>query len=164
MDRVKGKVAVVTGGALGIGRATCLLLAREGAAVVVADVLKPEGDQTTEDIRRRGGTADFHHIDVTDEGEVERLFADTRQRRGRIDILVNNAGISGADKPTDQLTADEWIASWTSTLRAFSSAPSTPYRICARPAAVVLSISLRSTGLSPRRISRPTTPRRARCA
>jgi len=108
MDRVKGKVAIVTGGASGIGRATCVLLAKEGAKVAVTDRNERAGREVVAEIRNNGGVADCWHIDVTDETEVEQVFADIHNKYGRIDILVNNAGIRGFSKPTHKLTAKEW--------------------------------------------------------
>jgi len=108
VNRVAGKVAVVTGGASGIGRATCELLAREGARVAITDIQDDVGKETTASIERSGATAAFWHLDVRVEHEIERAFADIEKRFGGIDILVNNAGISGADKPTDELDQADW--------------------------------------------------------
>jgi NAD(P)-dependent dehydrogenase (short-subunit alcohol dehydrogenase family) len=104
MGRIDNKVAVVTGGALGIGRATCLRLAEEGAAVAVTDVLEEEGQETVRQINDAGGTARFWRLDVSDETEAQSVFEAIDDQFGGIDILVNNAGISGADKPTDELS------------------------------------------------------------
>ncbi|MGE5488593.1 MAG: SDR family NAD(P)-dependent oxidoreductase [bacterium] len=108
MDRVKGKVAIVTGGALGIGRSACLLLAREGAAVAVTDVLEAEGKKTTDEIVASGGKARFWKLDVSSEESVQTVFAEIEREFGGIDVLVNNAGISGVDKPTHEITEQEW--------------------------------------------------------
>src|SRR4051794_14364704 len=102
MNRVKNKVAIVTGAALGIGRATSLLLAQEGAKVAITDVLDQDGRDLAGEITRAGGTAEYWHLDVARESEVKTVFASIRERFGRIDVLVNNAGIAGANKPTDQ--------------------------------------------------------------
>lgn len=110
MNRVEGKVAVVTGGALGIGRATCSLLAREGARVAVTDVLDKEGQDLVDDITEKGQQAAYWHLDVSKEANVKQVFAEVRERWQKIDILVNNAGISGANKPTHELTEAEWNA------------------------------------------------------
>jgi len=98
----------VTGGASGIGRATCELLAREGARVAITDIQDELGSEVAVAIERSGATAAFWHLDVTIEREIVRAFADIEKRFGGIDILVNNAGISGADKPTDELDQAEW--------------------------------------------------------
>ncbi len=108
MDRVKGKIAIVTGGALGIGRSACGLLAREGATVAVTDVLEDEGHKTADEITRAGGQARFWRLDVTIEADVQSVFADIERGFGGIDVLVNNAGISGVDKPTHEITEAEW--------------------------------------------------------
>jgi NAD(P)-dependent dehydrogenase (short-subunit alcohol dehydrogenase family) len=108
MDRVKDKVAVVTGGALGIGRAICFLLSREGARVAVTDVLDAQGQETATGIRDVGGAAEYWHLDVSKEAEVAKVFAEVNSRFGRIDVLVNNAGISGVNKPTHEVTEAEW--------------------------------------------------------
>jgi NAD(P)-dependent dehydrogenase (short-subunit alcohol dehydrogenase family) len=108
MGRVDGKTAVVTGGALGIGRATSVLLAREGAMVAVTDVLEDEGRALAESIGRDGGTARFWRLDVSDEAQVRQVFTDVRQAFGHIDVLVNNAGISGTEKPTHEIEEGEW--------------------------------------------------------
>jgi NAD(P)-dependent dehydrogenase (short-subunit alcohol dehydrogenase family) len=108
VGRIDGKAVVVTGGASGIGRATCELLAREGARVAVTDVQDEPGADVVRAIGDRGGTAAFWHLDVAREAEVERVFGGIESAFGGMDVLVNNAGISGADKPTDELTEAEW--------------------------------------------------------
>lgn len=106
MGRVSGKVAIVTGGASGIGKEACLLLAKEGAKVVVAD-MDPSGASVAAEISR-SGEAIFLKLDVSEEASVEKAFAEAKDRFGRIDILVNNAGITGVKKPTHEITAEEW--------------------------------------------------------
>lgn len=108
MDRVKDKVAIVTGGSLGIGKATCNLLAAEGAKVAVTDVKDEEGREVAEAIKQDGGRAAYWHLDVSDENQVKEVFIDVSERFGKLDILVNNAGISGANKPTHEITEEEW--------------------------------------------------------
>lgn len=108
MGRLTGKVAIVTGGSLGIGAATCEMMAREGASVAVTDVLDKEGEGVAEKIRSSGGKARYWHLDVSDETEVERVYEEVAEHFGKLDTIVNNAGISGANKPTDELTAEEW--------------------------------------------------------
>ncbi len=108
MDRLKDKVAVVTGGARGLGRAQCLRMAEEGAKVAVTDVIDDEGGEVVRQIKAGGGTGSYWHLDVSDEQEVREVLAAVVDRWGRLDVMVNNAGISGADKPTDELTAEEW--------------------------------------------------------
>jgi NAD(P)-dependent dehydrogenase (short-subunit alcohol dehydrogenase family) len=108
MKRVEGKVAVITGGVLGIGRATSLLLAKEGAKVAVVDLKDEEGQNVIDEIEDLGGIAKFWHLDTTKEKEVKSVFAGIAREFGKIDILVNNAGISGVDKPTHEITEEEW--------------------------------------------------------
>ncbi|MFP4641823.1 MAG: SDR family NAD(P)-dependent oxidoreductase, partial [Dehalococcoidia bacterium] len=108
MGRMEGKVAIVTGGALGIGRATSLLLAKEGAKVAVADISDSAGNEVVSEIQGNGGVAQYWHIDVTDEEEVQQAFSDVHKEFGRIDVLVNNAGIHGVNRPTHEVTEEEW--------------------------------------------------------
>lgn len=91
--RLAGKVAVVTGGALGIGQATCIRLAEEGAAVVVADINAAAGAETTAEIIKAGGRALFVTTNVTHEDSIEQMVHETIKAFGKIDILVNNAAI-----------------------------------------------------------------------
>jgi NAD(P)-dependent dehydrogenase (short-subunit alcohol dehydrogenase family) len=108
MQRLDGMVAVVTGGGLGIGQACAVLMAREGASVAVLDTNEAAGAKVAEDIRRNGGAAQFWRCDVSREKEVAAAIDAAASHFGRIDILVNNAGISGANKPTHELTEEEW--------------------------------------------------------
>jgi NAD(P)-dependent dehydrogenase (short-subunit alcohol dehydrogenase family) len=94
--RLDRKVAIVTGAAHGMGEAEARLFAKEGARVVVADVLGKEAEAVAADIRASGGNAIAATIDVTSEPEWVALIAKTLASYGRIDILVNNAGISGS--------------------------------------------------------------------
>ena len=108
MKRVENKVVVVTGGALGIGRETCLLLAKEGAKVAITDILDKEGEELAKDINNMGGTAKFWHLDVYSEKEVEIVYNKIFNYFGRLDATVNNAGITGPDKKTHEITEKEW--------------------------------------------------------
>lgn len=106
MGRVADKVAIVTGGALGIGRASAALLAREGAKVVVTDILVEEGEAAVEEIRKAGGEARFLEHDVTSEEAWRRVVADTVAAHGRLDILVNNAGLGIGGTAEDTMLED----------------------------------------------------------
>src|SRR6185437_1618783 len=108
MSRIAGKVAVVTGGAQGIGRSACNLLAREGATVALTDVLDGAGRRAVDEIVGAGGRAQFWHLDVSRESEVESVFRDVERTFGQINVLVNNAGISGTNKPTHEVSEQEW--------------------------------------------------------
>ena len=110
MGTLEGKVAIVTGGARGLGKAFCSRMAEEGAKVVVADILDKEAQQTAEEIGTRGGSAISLGVDITSEGDTLRMAAETVKQFGRIDILVNNAamvyGISR--KPFIDIPVAEW--------------------------------------------------------
>lgn len=93
MKRFEDQVAVVTGGARGIGAATAGRLTREGALVLIADVLDDEGDALADDLRRREGRAVYEHLDVTSEAQWRRVI-DRAATLGRLTVLVNNAGIA----------------------------------------------------------------------
>ena len=93
--RLDGKVCVITGAGSGIGRASALLFASEGARVIVADVDRAGADETVEQIRAAGGNASVVIADVADPGAAQRLADETAQGEGQIDVLFNNAGISG---------------------------------------------------------------------
>jgi NAD(P)-dependent dehydrogenase (short-subunit alcohol dehydrogenase family) len=108
MGRLEGKVAIVTGGALGIGRSTCLLMAKEGAKVAVTDILDNQGNQIVSEIKNSGGNAEYWHINVINEEEVKQAFADINKTFGKIDVLVNNAGIAGVNRPPDEIDEVEW--------------------------------------------------------
>jgi len=106
--KLSGKVALVTGGAAGIGRSTSLLFAAEGAKVVVADVDQKGGRQTVQTIRRRKGAAAFIRADVSKASDAKEMVRFTVNTYGRLDILFNNAGIAGPDAPVHRLSEEEW--------------------------------------------------------
>src|SRR5436190_15267388 len=93
MDRLKDKVAIVTGGADGIGKATCEVFAAEGSAVVIADVNVEKGRALAREITARGGRAQFVETNVADEASIVRMVGESVKAFGKIDILVNNAAI-----------------------------------------------------------------------
>jgi 3-oxoacyl-[acyl-carrier protein] reductase len=94
MERLTGKVAIVTGSAMGIGKATALKFAREGAKVVVCDVMAEAGQTVVDEITAAGGEAFFVPLDVTSADSVRSMVDAALQRWERIDVLVNNAGIT----------------------------------------------------------------------
>jgi len=106
--RLEGKVALVTGGVHGIGRAISLRLAEAGASVAVTDIDDDEGQALVEEIEKDQGTARYWHLDTSSEAQVKSVFKETVQTFGSLDVLVNNAGISGVNKPTHEVTAEEW--------------------------------------------------------
>ncbi|MCH7642122.1 MAG: glucose 1-dehydrogenase [Chloroflexi bacterium] len=109
--RLEGKVAIVSGGASGIGEATSRLFAAEGASVVIADVDDKRGPALESDIRNDGGEAAFIKLDVTDEDQWRAVVAETVARFGKLDVVVNNAGISAPGRPpTEQQTVEGWDA------------------------------------------------------
>ena len=105
--RLAGKVALISGGARGIGGATARLFGREGARVIIGDVLEPEGRAMEAELVAAGSEAAYVRLDVTSEAEWERAVAATTTRFGRLDILVNNAGIGGAGRLED-VTVEQW--------------------------------------------------------
>ena len=94
-ELLQGKIALVTGGGSGIGRATALRLAGEGAKVIVADYIPEGGERTVRMIKEAGGEASFVSADVSIAREVEAMVSETMKRYGRIDCAFNNAGIEG---------------------------------------------------------------------
>ena len=104
---LSGKVALVTGAARGIGRATARAMAREGATVVLADVDENLGEAAAATLEEGGARAQFARLDVTDAAAVGRVFADVRERWGALDILVNNAGIV-RDARLVKMTLEQW--------------------------------------------------------
>jgi len=108
MNRLKDKVAIVTGAALGLGRAIATRMSDEGAAVAVLDLAVDLGEALALEICDRGGQARFWRCDVSSEAEVARVIGEVAAHFGRVDVLVNNAGVSGANKPTHEITEAEW--------------------------------------------------------
>ncbi|MDZ7851230.1 MAG: glucose 1-dehydrogenase [Halomonas sp.] len=106
--RLEGKVALVTGGVHGIGRAISLRMAEAGASVAVTDIDDDAGRALVEEIENHQGRARYWHLDTSSEAEVKSVFEETVKAFGNLDVLVNNAGISGVNKPTHEVTAEEW--------------------------------------------------------
>src|SRR5206468_11266158 len=105
--RLAGKVALITGGASGMGQSEATIFAREGSKVVVADILELEARQVVEKIAASGGQARFVKLDVTSEADWEAAIKATVAAFGKLDLLVNNAGISGTFDP-DTLSTSAW--------------------------------------------------------
>jgi NAD(P)-dependent dehydrogenase (short-subunit alcohol dehydrogenase family) len=108
MYDLKEKVALVTGGASGIGQAAAKLYALHGAKVVVSDLDEINGEETVKQIRQKGGEAVFLKTDVSDPAACEALIAATVKTFGRVDIAFNNAGISGESNPIGDMSIDGW--------------------------------------------------------
>jgi NAD(P)-dependent dehydrogenase (short-subunit alcohol dehydrogenase family) len=105
--RVEGKVALITGGASGIGRGCAEKLAAEGAVAVVTDLQDDKGAETVAAIEKAGGKAWYLHHDVTDEAAWEGVVSEIKSRHGRLDILVNNAGI-GIGGSIVEMKLEDW--------------------------------------------------------
>src|SRR5271167_2795850 len=105
--QLAGKVALITGGASGIGRATALLFAREGAAIALADLSADAGRRVADEINQSGGRALFEPMDVTRAADCRRVVERAIREFGRIDILFNNAGIIRRSTILE-LSEDDW--------------------------------------------------------
>jgi len=108
VGKLDGKVALITGAGSGIGRATALLFAREGAKVVVVDYVPSGGEETVGMIKGAGGESFFIEADVSKSVDVKRMVDKTVETYRRIDILYNNAGVDGEVACTDEVTEEEW--------------------------------------------------------
>ncbi|MBT8184044.1 MAG: SDR family NAD(P)-dependent oxidoreductase, partial [Eudoraea sp.] len=106
--RLKNKIAIVTGGARGIGQAISELFAKEGAIVHIIDLL-PEGQAVADGINAGRGSATYHAVSVTDKPAIELLCKNLYQEYGKIDILINNAGIT-RDRTLEKMSEEEWDA------------------------------------------------------
>jgi len=108
MNELKNKVAIITGGSSGIGRATVELFAREGAAVIAADVQDEAGQCLADEIAKSGASVSYVHADVSHESDVAAMVHLALSRYGRLDVLFNNAGIEGEQAPTADASLDNW--------------------------------------------------------
>ena len=108
MGRLEGKVAIVTGAASGIGRASALLFAEEGARVVVADWDEAKGEQVAREVEGKGGEAKFVKVDVSRAEDVQVMVNAAVESYGRLDVLFNNAGVEGEQAPTADCTLENF--------------------------------------------------------
>jgi NAD(P)-dependent dehydrogenase (short-subunit alcohol dehydrogenase family) len=108
MNEMRDKVAIVTGGAAGIGRATVQLFASEGAFVVSADVLDDAGERLADDLSRKDLCCTYVHADVSSESDVQQMVEHALSRYGRLDVVFNNAGVEGDQAATADATLDNW--------------------------------------------------------
>ncbi len=108
MQRLEGKVAIVTGSAMGIGHAAVLALARHGARVTVSDIDQARGEDTAAEIRAAGGEAFFQRADVSVTEDVRRLIEVTVGRWGKLDVMVNNAGVAIPGSVTE-ISEENWL-------------------------------------------------------
>jgi NAD(P)-dependent dehydrogenase (short-subunit alcohol dehydrogenase family) len=118
MGRLDGKIAIITGAASGIGRGTALCLAREGCAVVAADLNSQGGESVIGEIAAAGGRAVFQHTDVASEPAIKAAVDRAVAEYGRLDIMFNNAGLVGAMGPIEEVTAADWDKTMSVLLRA----------------------------------------------
>ena len=107
MNRVKGKVAIVTGGSNGIGEETAKLLAEEGASVAIVDIDDDNGKRVIQEIKEAGNVAEYWHMDVSHADEVEEVIGQIYQKYGQINILVNNAGVGGGRSAPHKTSEEE---------------------------------------------------------
>jgi NAD(P)-dependent dehydrogenase (short-subunit alcohol dehydrogenase family) len=106
--RLKGKVAIITGAGSGLGRASAILFAKEGAKVVVAANREKDGEQTLKSIIERGGDALFVKVDVTRAADLQNVVKTAVAKYGKLDIMFNNAGTPGPGKMIADITEEEW--------------------------------------------------------
>jgi NAD(P)-dependent dehydrogenase (short-subunit alcohol dehydrogenase family) len=110
MDRLKGKVAIITGAGSGMGRATAIKFAKEGAKVVVADLNEKGGAETVETIKSNGGEAVFVKVDVSKSEDCQKMVDTAVKNFGMLNVLYNNAALPQKEKRFTDCTNDEWDA------------------------------------------------------
>jgi len=117
MGRLDNKVAVITGAGSGMGRATAVRFAGEGASVVIADLNEEGGQAAVRECKENGGRAVFQKTDVSSEGEIKTAIDRAVNEFGRLDITYNNAGLAGALGSIEQTTAENWDRTFAVLLR-----------------------------------------------
>lgn len=139
MNRLDGKIAVITGAASGMGAATAELFAAEGATVVLTDLNEKAGEAVAAGIREAGGTASFHAMNVAREESVAAVYAAVGEEFGTIDVLVNCAGIIGVDKPTHELKESDWDDLFAIDVKGvfFSTKHALPYMIAQQSGSII---------------------------
>jgi NAD(P)-dependent dehydrogenase (short-subunit alcohol dehydrogenase family) len=117
MRRLEGKVAVITGAASGMGRATAARFAGEGANIVIADLNVEGGESAVRECKENGGNAVFQRTDVTSEGEVKAAIDRAIKEFGKLDVMFNNAGLAGALGSIEETTVENWDRTFAILLR-----------------------------------------------
>jgi NAD(P)-dependent dehydrogenase (short-subunit alcohol dehydrogenase family) len=128
------------------------------------DVLDEAGDALVAELQSRGAKARYWHVDVGNEQAVHAAIDEVAAHFGGVDVLVNNAGVAGVNKPTHEITEEEWDRVQAVNVKGVFFCTGTRCRICTKTAAAASSTCGRSTGWSVRPICRHTTPPRAPCA
>ncbi len=118
MGRLDGKVALITGAASGMGRATSIRFAQEGAAVVVGDLNAQGGEETVAECKKAGGRAVFQRLDVTSETDIKGAVARAVAEFGKLNVIFNNAGLGGAVGTIEEITVENWDRTQAVLLRA----------------------------------------------
>lgn len=147
MDRIKDKVAIVTGGANGIGKAICERFAQEGSWVLIVDIEETVGQATAAAIKAGGGNAEFVRADVSNPEEVQSVVAQAAAHNGRVDILCNNAAyISSSFHGALDATDDEWRNSINVTLLGthYFTKAVLPYMIAQKQGSIVNVVSIQA--------------------
>ena len=146
MDRLKSKIAIVTGGANGIGRAIADLFAEEGAWVLVVDVEEQAGNAAVAAIRQRGGSAEFCLADVSKISDAEHATAVASQKNGRIDILCNNAAYLGEFHAILESNEEEWTKCINVALMGthYFTKATLPYMLTQRQGSIVNIVSIQA--------------------
>ncbi len=102
------RIAIITGGANGIGKSTALQLASEGVHVIITDINAEAGDKLVEEIVKTNGSAEYHHMNVADQEEVSKVASKVKETHKYIDYAVNNAGVGGVMAPSHEIKKEDW--------------------------------------------------------